>query len=66
MDAHAGPLMPTQVARVTAVSAPTVTFVAANLMDQTFPGGVLCLGTRHWRVCRVFVCCQPSRASHAA
>ncbi|XP_075280057.1 LOW QUALITY PROTEIN: transcription elongation regulator 1-like protein [Opisthocomus hoazin] len=37
MDAHAGPLMPTQVARVTAVSAPTVTFVAANLMDQTFP-----------------------------
>nr|XP_009929947.1 PREDICTED: transcription elongation regulator 1-like protein [Opisthocomus hoazin] len=37
MDAHAGPLMPTQVARVTAVSAPTVTFVAATLMDQTFP-----------------------------
>ncbi|KAM6416138.1 LOW QUALITY PROTEIN: transcription elongation regulator 1-like protein [Rhynochetos jubatus] len=35
MDAHVGPLMPTQVARVTAVSAPAVTFMATNLMDQT-------------------------------
>ncbi|XP_030344368.1 transcription elongation regulator 1-like protein isoform X1 [Strigops habroptila] len=34
MDAHMGPLMPTQVTRVTAVSAPTVTFMATNLMDQ--------------------------------
>ncbi|NWH66158.1 TCRGL protein, partial [Geococcyx californianus] len=35
MDAHVGPLMPTQVTRVTAVSAPAVTFMATNLMDQT-------------------------------
>ncbi|KAM9010666.1 transcription elongation regulator 1-like protein isoform 1-T1 [Ara ararauna] len=34
MDAPVGPLMPTQVTRVTAVSAPTVTFMATNLMDQ--------------------------------
>ncbi|NXD72117.1 TCRGL protein, partial [Eolophus roseicapillus] len=34
MDAHVGPLMPTQVTRVTAVSAPAVTFMATNLMDQ--------------------------------
>ncbi|NXV48879.1 TCRGL protein, partial [Uria aalge] len=38
MDAHVGPLMPTQVTRVTAVSAPAVTFMATNLMDQTLPG----------------------------
>ncbi|NXY71172.1 TCRGL protein, partial [Glareola pratincola] len=37
MDAHMGPLMPTQVTRVTAVSAPAVTFMATNLMDQTLP-----------------------------
>ncbi|NWU71297.1 TCRGL protein, partial [Pterocles burchelli] len=35
MDAHMGPLMPAQLTRVTAVSAPAVTFLAANLMDQT-------------------------------
>ncbi|XP_054688700.1 transcription elongation regulator 1-like protein isoform X2 [Grus americana] len=35
MDAHVGPLMPTQVTRVTAVSAPAVTFMATNLVDQT-------------------------------
>ncbi|XP_064370481.1 transcription elongation regulator 1-like protein isoform X4 [Dromaius novaehollandiae] len=35
MDAHVNPLMPAQVARVTAVSAPAVTFMATNLMDQT-------------------------------
>ncbi|NWY55088.1 TCRGL protein, partial [Chionis minor] len=35
MDSHVGPLMPTQVTRVTAVSAPAVTFMATNLMDQT-------------------------------
>ncbi|XP_053927752.1 LOW QUALITY PROTEIN: transcription elongation regulator 1-like protein [Cuculus canorus] len=35
MDARVGPLMPTQVTRVTAVSAPAVTFMATNLMDQT-------------------------------
>ncbi|NXS58175.1 TCRGL protein, partial [Brachypteracias leptosomus] len=34
MDTHMGPLLPTQVTRVTAVSAPTVTFMATNLMDQ--------------------------------
>ncbi|XP_075613701.1 transcription elongation regulator 1-like protein isoform X3 [Balearica regulorum gibbericeps] len=34
MDAHVGPLMPTQVTRVTAVSAPAVTFMATNLVDQ--------------------------------
>ncbi|XP_027511100.1 transcription elongation regulator 1-like protein [Corapipo altera] len=34
LDAHVGPLMPTQVTRVTAVSAPAVTFMATNLMDQ--------------------------------
>ncbi|KAK2519509.1 hypothetical protein Q9233_011935 [Columba guinea] len=34
LDAHVGPLMPTQVTRVTAVS-PAVTLMAANLMDQT-------------------------------
>ncbi|XP_062491169.1 transcription elongation regulator 1-like protein isoform X2 [Pezoporus occidentalis] len=34
MDAHVGPLMPAQVTRVTALSAPTVTFMATNLMDQ--------------------------------
>lgn len=38
MDAHVGPLMPTQVTRVTAVSAPAVTFMATNLMDQTLSG----------------------------
>ncbi|XP_063194594.1 transcription elongation regulator 1-like protein [Chroicocephalus ridibundus] len=37
MDAHVGPLMPTQVTRVTALSAPAVTFMATNLMDQTLP-----------------------------
>ncbi|NXV18454.1 TCRGL protein, partial [Cepphus grylle] len=37
MDARVGPLMPTQVTRVTAVSAPAVTFMATNLMDQTLP-----------------------------
>ncbi|KAM9281954.1 transcription elongation regulator 1-like protein [Cariama cristata] len=35
MDAHVGPLMPTQVTRVAAVSAPAVTFMATSLMDQT-------------------------------
>ncbi|NWR60513.1 TCRGL protein, partial [Bucorvus abyssinicus] len=35
MDTPVGPLMPTQVTRVTAVSAPAVTFMATNLMDQT-------------------------------
>lgn len=30
--------MPTQVTRVTAVSAPAVTFMATNLMDQTLTG----------------------------
>nr|XP_013809470.1 PREDICTED: transcription elongation regulator 1-like protein [Apteryx mantelli mantelli] len=35
MDAHMNPLMPAQVTRVTAVSAPAVTFMATNLMDQT-------------------------------
>ncbi|XP_064320474.1 transcription elongation regulator 1-like protein [Phalacrocorax carbo] len=35
MDAHVGPLMPTQVTRVTAVAAPAVTFMATNLVDQT-------------------------------
>ncbi|KAF1504384.1 Transcription elongation regulator 1-like protein, partial [Megadyptes antipodes antipodes] len=35
MDAYVGPLMPTQVTRVTAVSAPAVTFMATNLVDQT-------------------------------
>ncbi|XP_027547928.1 transcription elongation regulator 1-like protein [Neopelma chrysocephalum] len=34
LDTHMGPLMPTQVTRVTAVSAPAVTFMATNLMDQ--------------------------------
>ncbi|XP_065699602.1 transcription elongation regulator 1-like protein isoform X2 [Patagioenas fasciata] len=34
LDAHVGPLMPTQVTRVTAVS-PAVTLMAANLVDQT-------------------------------
>ncbi|XP_064001398.1 transcription elongation regulator 1-like protein isoform X2 [Pogoniulus pusillus] len=34
LDTHMGPLMPAQVARLTAVSAPTVTFMATNLMDQ--------------------------------
>eukprot|EP00075_Anas_platyrhynchos_P026932 XP_027316185.1 transcription elongation regulator 1-like protein isoform X2 [Anas platyrhynchos] len=38
VDAHLSPLMPTQVARVTAVSAPAVTFMTANLMDQAFTG----------------------------
>ena len=38
MDAHVGPLMPTQVTRVTAVSAPAVTFMATDLMDQTLTG----------------------------
>ncbi|XP_009995854.1 PREDICTED: transcription elongation regulator 1-like protein [Chaetura pelagica] len=33
LDAHVGPLMPTQVARVTAVAAPALTFMATNLMD---------------------------------
>lgn len=37
LDAHVGPLMPTQVTRVTAVS-PAVTLMAANLMDQTLTG----------------------------
>ncbi|NXA34597.1 TCRGL protein, partial [Eudromia elegans] len=35
MDAPMNPLMPAQVTRVTAVSAPAVTFMATNLMDQT-------------------------------
>ncbi|NXL64926.1 TCRGL protein, partial [Chordeiles acutipennis] len=35
MDAHVGPLMPAQVTRVTAVSAPAVTFMATHLVDQT-------------------------------
>ncbi|XP_056208793.1 transcription elongation regulator 1-like protein [Falco biarmicus] len=35
VDAHMGPLMPTQFTRVTAVAAPAVTFMATNLMDQT-------------------------------
>ncbi|NWX88347.1 TCRGL protein, partial [Nothoprocta pentlandii] len=35
MDAHVNPLMPAQVTRVTALSAPAVTFMAASLMDQT-------------------------------
>ncbi|NXO03153.1 TCRGL protein, partial [Rhinopomastus cyanomelas] len=34
MDAPVGPLLPAQVARVTAVSAPAVTFMATNLMEQ--------------------------------
>ncbi|XP_068255712.1 transcription elongation regulator 1-like protein [Nyctibius grandis] len=35
MDAHVvGPLMPTQVTRVTAVAAPAVTFMATSVMDQ--------------------------------
>ncbi|XP_009635651.1 transcription elongation regulator 1-like protein [Egretta garzetta] len=34
MDARVGPLMPTQVTRVTAVSAPAMTFMATNLVDQ--------------------------------
>ncbi|XP_050567981.1 transcription elongation regulator 1-like protein isoform X4 [Cygnus atratus] len=34
VDARVSPLMPTQVARVTAVSAPAVTFMTTNLMDQ--------------------------------
>ncbi|KAM6265761.1 transcription elongation regulator 1-like protein [Porphyrio hochstetteri] len=34
MDAHVGPLLPTQVTRVTAVSAPAVTFMATSLVDQ--------------------------------
>ncbi|NXP29225.1 TCRGL protein, partial [Scytalopus superciliaris] len=34
LDAHVGPLLPTQVARVTAVAAPAVTFMATNLVDQ--------------------------------
>ncbi|KAI6066607.1 Transcription elongation regulator 1-like protein [Aix galericulata] len=38
VDAHLSPLMPAQVARVTAVSAPAVTFMTANLMDQAFTG----------------------------
>lgn len=45
MDAHLSPLMPTQVARVTAVSAPAVTFMTANLMDQAFTGVFLFLWT---------------------
>ncbi|NXC43438.1 TCRGL protein, partial [Penelope pileata] len=35
VDARMSPLMPAQVTRVTAVSAPAVTFMATNLMDQT-------------------------------
>ncbi|XP_010218905.1 PREDICTED: transcription elongation regulator 1-like protein [Tinamus guttatus] len=38
MDAHVKPLMPAQVTRVTALSAPAVTFMATNLMDQTLAG----------------------------
>ncbi|NXX18087.1 TCRGL protein, partial [Podargus strigoides] len=38
MDAHVGPLMPTQVTRVTALSAPAVTFMATSLMDQALTG----------------------------
>ncbi|XP_071419823.1 transcription elongation regulator 1-like protein isoform X2 [Pithys albifrons albifrons] len=34
LDAHVGPLLPTQVARVTAVATPAVTFMATNLVDQ--------------------------------
>ncbi|NXK51148.1 TCRGL protein, partial [Chauna torquata] len=37
-NARVSPLMPTQVTRVTAVSAPAVTFMATNLMDQTLTG----------------------------
>ncbi|KAM9380159.1 transcription elongation regulator 1-like protein [Phaethornis superciliosus] len=33
LDAHVGPLMPTQVTRVRAVAAPAVTLMATNLMD---------------------------------
>ncbi|NWU88951.1 TCRGL protein, partial [Upupa epops] len=39
MDARLGPLVPAQVTRVTAVSAPAVTFVATNLMDQALADG---------------------------
>lgn len=45
MDAHVGPLMPTQVTRVTAMSAPTVTFMATNLMDQALAGVFMVLYT---------------------
>ncbi|NXE11285.1 TCRGL protein, partial [Lophotis ruficrista] len=38
VDARVGPLMPTQVARVAAVSAPAVTIMAANLMEQPLTG----------------------------
>ncbi|NWU19471.1 TCRGL protein, partial [Dyaphorophyia castanea] len=34
LDTAVGPLVPAQVTRVTAVSAPAVTFMATNLMDQ--------------------------------
>lgn len=68
MDAHVGPLMPTQVTRVTALSAPAVTFMATNLMDQTLPGEFMSLDTACVAGARVVYLriSQPSRASHAA
>lgn len=38
LDTAVGPLVPAQVTRVTAVSAPAVTFMATNLMDQARAG----------------------------
>ncbi|NXE94799.1 TCRGL protein, partial [Menura novaehollandiae] len=38
LDSPVGPLVPAQVTRVTAVAAPTVTFMATNLMDQARAG----------------------------
>ncbi|XP_071605812.1 transcription elongation regulator 1-like protein isoform X1 [Heliangelus exortis] len=37
LDAHVGPLLPTQVTRVRAVAAPAVTLMATNLMDAALP-----------------------------
>ncbi|XP_031812902.1 transcription elongation regulator 1-like protein isoform X1 [Sarcophilus harrisii] len=37
MEGHLMPLLPAQVTRVTAVSTPAVTFMTANLMEQTSP-----------------------------
>ncbi|NXF90433.1 TCRGL protein, partial [Eubucco bourcierii] len=41
LDTHMGPLMPAQVTRLTTVSAPAVTFMATNLMDQALAGELI-------------------------